>query len=417
LTAAAYLAARTQYGVKFGLETTRALCEGLNHPERSYPSLLVAGTNGKGSVVAYLSSVLQASGLKVGRYTSPHLLRVNERIAVEGREITDRDLSRAVAKVQRAAEKLHQAGVIPAHPTYFETLTVAAFEHFRLKKIDVAVLEVGMGGRLDATNVVEPVASAIVTIAKDHEAFLGRTLGKIAREKAGVLRSGRKTVLGDLPGEALRAIEAEARKRGAALVLSREGASWDGERLKTPVRTYEGLRSLPGVHQRDNLLVAIRLLEIAAERGLGVRLDAVSPGIQKTRWRGRLEWIPGRPPLLLDGAHNPAGAEALADHLRTLRPFVLVFGVMRDKDIPGLARRLFPLAESLVLTQPRVKRAATPREIASRAGRLAKGAFLEPSPRSALARARLLSRGRPVVIAGSLYLVGAVLALLRRSRK
>jgi dihydrofolate synthase/folylpolyglutamate synthase len=419
--AAAYLASRTQFGVKFGLETTRALCEALGHPERGYPSLLVAGTNGKGSVVAYTDAVLRASGLRVGRYTSPHLLRVHERLVVGGREITERQLEGAVGRVRRAAEALLLEGRIPAHPTYFETLTVAAFEHFRSQRVDVAVLEVGMGGRLDATNVVEPLASAIVTLAKDHEAYLGTTLAAIAREKAGVLRRGRPTILGALPEPALRAIRAEASVQGARLVTAHGGSRFEEAggalTLRTPGHVYEGLRPLPGAHQKDNLLVAIRLLELAHEAGLKVKLGAVPEGVLKTRWRGRLEWIPGDPPLLLDGAHNPAAAEALAAHLGPLRPFVLVFGVMRDKDVPRLASSLFPLAEDLILTQPQVKRAASPREIVARVGALAKGAILEPQPRAALARARLISEGRLVVVAGSLYLVGAVLALLRRSRK
>ena len=419
-SAAAYLASRTRFGVKFGLETMRALTGAQGHPELAYPTLLVAGTNGKGSVVAYADAALRASGLRVGRYTSPHLVRVNERIVVDGSEISAAGLEEAVSEVRRTAEALVRAGEIPAHPTYFEALTAAAFSHFRLEGVDVAVLEVGMGARLDATNVCEPLASAIVSVDLDHEMYLGDTLAAIAREKAGVLRPGRPTVLGRLRREARAAIAERAVDLGARLVYAVEGARVQGDETRLTIETalgrYEGIRALPGRHQRRNLLVALRLLEEARGAGLNLDLDALAAGLSKAHWPGRLEWIPGDPPLLLDGAHNPAGARALAAHLRGLRPFTLLFGVMRDKNVEALARILFPLADSLVLTRPRVGRAAAPAEIVERAGGLADGARREADPRKALVLARELARrGRPVVVAGSLYLVGDVKKALTRS--
>lgn len=418
-SAAAYLASRTCFGVKFGLETVRALTRALGHPELAYPTLLVAGTNGKGSVVAYLDAALRASGLRVGRYTSPHLVRVHERIAVDGHEISESGLDESVAEVRRTAEALVRAGEIPAHPTYFEALTVAALSHFRQVRVDVAVLEVGMGARLDATNVSEPLASAIVSVDLDHELYLGETLAAIALEKAGVLRAGRPTVLGRLRREARQAIAERAATLGARLVDAGAGAHLRGDEanlaIETPLARYEGLRALPGRHQRRNLLVAVRLLEEVRGR-LRLDLDALSAGLSRAHWPGRLEWIPGDPPLLLDGAHNPAGARALAAHLRDLRPFTLLFGVMRDKNVEALARILFPLAETLVLTRPRVGRAAAPAEIVERAGGLADRARRETDPRKALALARELARrGRPVVVAGSLYLVGEVKKALTRA--
>jgi dihydrofolate synthase/folylpolyglutamate synthase len=419
-SAAAYLEARTQHGIKFGLETIRALLEIMGHPERTGASLLVAGTNGKGSVVAYADAALRASGLRVGRYTSPHLIRVNERIAVDGRDISGPDLESVVAAVRDAAEALVARGAIAAHPTYFEALTAAAFEHFRREAVDASVLEVGMGGRLDATNVCEPLVSAVVSVDRDHEAYLGTTLDAIATEKAGVLRPGRPTILGPLPAEARRAVERQARNVGARLVDAHEaveiGGGPDDMEVRTPRGVYGGLQPLPGAHQRENLLVALRMLEEAQGAGLGVDLARMSAGIAATRWPGRLEWVPGDPPLLLDGAHNPAGARALADYLRPLRPFVLLFGVMADKDVAELARILFPLAEAVVLTRPRVRRAATPEAIAERAGELGGRAHREADPRRALALARRLApRGRPVVVAGSLYLVGEVKEILTTS--
>jgi dihydrofolate synthase/folylpolyglutamate synthase len=406
--------------VKFGLETIRALVERLGHPEAAYPSLLVAGTNGKGSVVAYADAALRASGLKVGRYTSPHLVRVNERIAVDGRDIADAALERAVARVRAAAGELMRAGVIGAHPTYFEAVTAAAFAHFRAQRIDVAVLEVGMGGRLDATNVVDPLASAIVSVDLDHEAYLGRTLGAIAREKAGVLRAGRATVLGPLAPEAREAVAESARTLGARLVDARAGTGVrrlaDGLEVRTPRGLYRGLRPLPGAHQWDNALVALRLMEEARAAGLPCDLARAAAAMGEARWPGRLERIEGRPPVLLDGAHNPAAARALADHLRGIGPFVLVFGAMGDKDVRGMAEVLFPLARQVVLTRPRMDRAARPAEIAERAGPLAGRARIEGSPRRALAWARRQAGdGATVVVAGSLFLVGEIRPLTRAS--
>jgi dihydrofolate synthase/folylpolyglutamate synthase len=415
-----YLARRVRFGIKFGLGTMRALVAEMGHPERAYPTLLVAGTNGKGSVAAYCDAILRASGFRTGRYTSPHLVRVNERIAVDGHAIADRDFAFAVRAVRDAAERLVCRGVLETHPTFFEVLTAAAFAHFRRRAVDVAVLEVGLGGRLDATNVVDPVASAIVSIDFDHEVYLGRTLAAIAGEKAGVMRAGRPTVVGPLPGEARRAVLAQARVSGARVVEAGRGARFAGPfDLRTPSARYAGLRPLPGAHQRDNLLVAIRLLEEAKREGLSVDLRKVPAAVARTRWPGRLERVAGDPPLVLDGAHNPAGARALAAHLAQGPPFVLVFAAMADKDVRGLARDLFPLATEIVLTRPRVSRAATPDELARRSGRLGARAHREPSVARALRLARRLARARGavVVVAGSLYLVGAVKALLLRGAR
>jgi dihydrofolate synthase/folylpolyglutamate synthase len=421
-TALDYLRSRTELGKKFGLNTIRALVRELGHPELAYPTLLVAGTNGKGSVAAYADAALRASGLRVGIYTSPHLVRVHERIAVGGRRIGERELDTAIGEVRAAADRLVATGVVHAHPTFFEALTAAAFLHFRTRRVDVAVLEVGLGGRLDATNVSDPLASAIVSIDLDHQAFLGRTLGRIAREKAGVLRRGRATILGPLSASARRAVETVAARVGATLVVAPDGTTVrsvrPGLEIETPARRYAGLRPLPGSHQVENLLVALRLLEAAHRAGLPVDFDAIARGINRTRWPGRLQWVPGRPRLLLDGAHNPAGARALAAYLERLEPVVLVFGVMRDKDIAGMAAALFPLAREVVLTRPAVRRAASPAEIARRVGRAARRAHRRRDPKLALRLARRLAGpSGTVVVAGSLYLVGAVIEQARRDAR
>jgi dihydrofolate synthase/folylpolyglutamate synthase len=405
--------------MKFGLDTMRALLEALGRPERTAPVLLVAGTNGKGSVVAYADRVLRASGLRVGRYTSPHLVRVNERIVVDGREIGQAPLEREIEAVRRAAGRLVRDKRIPAHPTHFEVLTATAFAHFARRRVDVMVLEVGLGGRLDATNVCDPVASAIVTIARDHEAQLGRSLASIAREKAGVLRRGRTTVIGALPASARAAIGRAAREVKARVRdVSREGPVREtpqGLTVRTRRGSYEGLRPLPGAHQAANLRVALALLEEAKAAGIAVDLRQAAAAIARTEWAGRLQTIPGRPPLLLDGAHNLEGARALARHLRGSAPFVLVFGAMADKDVAGMARLLFPLAKKVVLTRVGQPRAAPTRALAARIGPLARGARHEPSVARALARARAMAgpQGR-VVVAGSLFLIGEALAALGR---
>lgn len=421
-SAIAYLAARARFGIKLGLETMRALLDALEHPELGYPSLLVAGTNGKGSVVAYLDAALRAAGLVVGRYTSPHLVQVNERIVVDGRAVSDAELARVLARVRRAAARLERGDRPQDGPTYFEVLTACAFEVFRRQRVDVALLEVGMGGRLDATNVKDPLASAIVTLAHDHEGYLGRTLGAIAREKAGVLRAHRPTLLGRVPREARRVVVQQARARDARLVDAFRGVRVRERagvlEVKTPRGRHTGLRPLAGAHQRDNLIVALRLLEEARDGGLLFDLDAAVRGLSYTRWPGRLQWLPGNPPLLLDGAHNPEAARALAHYLRPLGPFVLLFGVMRDKNAAGLARVLFPLAREVVLTRPPLARAAPPGRVARLAGRWARRLLSVPTPGHALALARRRARGvGPVVVAGSLYLVGDVLGRVRRWRK
>ncbi len=419
----AYLASRVRFGMKFGLGTSHALAESLGRPERAYATVLIAGTNGKGSVAAYVDAVLRASGLRVGRYTSPHLVRVHERIVVDGREIMGAALERAVSRVRSAAKRLVAARLIPAHPTYFEVLTLAAFDHFRRAHVDVAVLEVGLGGRLDATNISEPLVSAIVSIDRDHEAYLGTTLAAIAKEKAGVLRAGRPVVVGPLARPAALAVTREAQRLGARLVPARLGArasAGDGDDgpfdVVTRRRRYAGIVALPGRHQRDNALVAIRVLEELRDAGVGVDLRTVPRALADTAWPGRLQRLPGD--LLLDGAHNPAGARALAIYLRPRRPFVLVFGAMSDKAVGAMARALFPLASHVILTRAPGRRAASPGQIAALAGIHGRRARLEPSLGRALRVARRLAPpGAPVVVAGSLYLIGAVLALRSRSRK
>ena len=413
VSAADYLDARTRLGIKFGLDTMRAIMDDLGRPNLAYPVLLVAGTNGKGSVTAYVDAGLRAAGLRTGRYTSPHLVRVNERIAVSGRDISAPALESAVGKVRQSAERLLRSGAIAAHPTFFETVTAAAFVHFRDADVDAAVVEVGMGARLDATNVTEPVASAIVTITMDHEEYLGTTLAAIAREKAGVVRAGRVTVIGHMDTEAEIAIRREAVRVGAGCINAFEDVAVRGETSPFLVTTPRGRYSvgtLPGAHQRDNAVVALRLLEEAAVAGIAVDVDRAAKGFERAAWPGRLQRIAGRPALLLDGAHNAAGALALAEALRGHPPFVLLFGAMADKDVAAIGRTLFPMARAIVVTRAPGDRGAEPSSIVERVGPVGPPLLEEPDVGRALKAARgIAGRDGLVVVAGSLYLVGDVL--------
>lgn len=396
----------------------RLLVREMGHPERAFKSVLVAGTNGKGSVSAYLDTALRAGSLKVGRYTSPHLIDIRERTTVSGKNIGNREFERLVLEVKAAAERLLKRGALTAHPNHFEILTIVAFLHFRNCAVDIAVLEVGLGGRLDATNVASPLVSAIVSIDFDHEEFLGHTLASIAWEKAGVLRRGREVVLGPMSKEARDTIHDMAGKKQARVVTALAGVTvrtaGDALRIRTPRGVYPRVRPLPGAHQRINLVVAIRTLEALAAAGIKVNLPAAVSSMSEAVWPGRLERFEGRPPLLLDGAHNPAGARALARHLEeSATPYVLVFGAMRDKHIKEMAEELFPKARRVVATRVRMTRAAATEYLAEVGAALGVSVVEEPSYRRALARAvRLARQGETVVVAGSLYLVGAVRKLL-----
>jgi dihydrofolate synthase/folylpolyglutamate synthase len=307
-----------RYGIRLGLGRVLALLRAMGNPEGEVRGALVAGTNGKGSVIALAGSALRAAGYRVGETPKPHLVSYRERIVVDGRPIEPEAFVRLVGEAVEAADRV---GRRLGPPTEFELLTAVMFRHFAASALDVALVEVGLGGRLDATGVAEPLVSAVVSLDFDHESFLGTTLDAIAREKAGVMRARRSVVLGPVPEEAHAALLDEARRKGARVVEAREGArvaeAAEGRvTVVTAAHTWPRMRPLPGAHQRDNLLVAVRVLEEARAAGLPVQFPRAAQGISRVRWPGRLQRLLGRPPLLLDGAHNPAGARALAAHLR-----------------------------------------------------------------------------------------------------
>jgi len=426
---------------KFDLEHMRVLLRSMSHPERMFPSMLIAGTNGKGSTAATLASILRASGLKTALYTSPHLLRINERIRINGEEITDDNFAALHGEVDRIAEQLVEKQELPWHPSFFEMMTAIAFAHFARERVHVAVLEVGMGGRLDATNVVEPLVSVITDISLDHQKYLGNTVREIAREKAGIIRPGGVVVTlpqqpeaDDIIGNAI--LEADAAGVSAVKYVppvspgSSEYRPASTEKIFCSRYPMEVMGKqilvetpLVGRHQFRNVALAIAAAEELGKKGLGgITPQSIELGIRATRWPGRFQVVPanqGWPELVLDVAHNPAGAWALRSALSERfddRPLIFVFGAMRDKAISEMTEILFPMAERVIATRPENPRAASPEEIQQAASRTGAEIELAPEVSAALDRARAnATPAAVVVVTGSIYLVGEAMRFLKLS--
>jgi dihydrofolate synthase / folylpolyglutamate synthase len=405
------------FGIRLGLDNMRTLLAALGHPERHFPTVLVAGTNGKGSTSTWLASIASHAGYRVGLYTSPHLEAVEERIRIDGRAANGAELDAALVTVVEAAER-----TIGGAPTYFEALTAAAFVIFAQQGVELAVLEVGLGGRLDATNVVDPLLSVITSIGFDHQAHLGDTLAAIAREKAGILRVGKSALADPVEPEACAAIERAAAELGAELVsaetLARFGeqqpdGSWV---LDTARERYHLAPQLRGEHQRTNLRLAVLAAERLAELGFA-RVDraAVERGVARCCWPGRLEEIhlpAGAGTVLLDAAHNPAGAAALARYLAVSGgPYGLLFGCFADKEAGTILPPLAAAASWVGLTRAPGPRAAAPSDLARH---LESVPEVEEDLEVALDRALAANRGRLLVVTGSIYLLGLVRAQLRQ---
>jgi dihydrofolate synthase/folylpolyglutamate synthase len=403
-----------RFGMKLGLENIRTLLEALGRPQDRFACILVGGTNGKGSTAAMLHSILDAAGVRSGLFTSPHLVRVEERIRIGDRDIDSASLTGIVTELRSLIDALLAAGRLGAHPTFFEVMTSAALLALARAEVEMAVLEVGLGGRLDATNAVDPALSVIATIDLDHTEQLGSTLAAIAREKSGIMRPGVTTAIGDIEGEALEAILEEAAAAGAKLVRAGEGCvvgplrpggahGPPGFSLETPLRNYVHLPCpLPGAHQVRNALLAVRAAELLPRTPRPVGAEAIAAGLARTRWAGRLEWVDGAPPLLLDGAHNPAGARALAAYLDALgrRP-VLLFGAMRDKAADRILEILLPRVAAAVFTRPPMDRAAEPGALRDAARRQAMGGARDPAATGAGAAGGAASRTRRSAAAGA----------------
>ena len=420
----AYLFRLEQFGIKFGLESIETLLARLGHPERTFRSVHIAGTNGKGSVTAMVDTALGRAGYRSARYTSPHLIDLAERFVVDGRPVDAAALCSAAADVRAAIEALRAEGALQAQPTFFEATTALAFELFRRARVEVAAVEVGLGGRLDSTNVIHPVATAITSIDFDHQQYLGSTLGEIAAEKAGIIKPGVPVIVGDVGPEAAAVIERVAVERGAELIRARDGVdvaplepdaiSDNVFALRTPVRDYKAVRlALRGAHQTANAIVAVRLLETLDAHGLAVSPGAIVDGLALVSWPGRLErrTLPGGRELILDAAHNPAGAAALASYLTSLggSPPALVFAAMRDKDARGMLRVLLPRVGQMIVTRAANPRSADPEILAAEARAIAPALAVHvvPSPAEALSTAWTMSSR--VVVAGSIFLLGDIM--------
>jgi dihydrofolate synthase/folylpolyglutamate synthase len=433
---------------KFDLAHMRVLLAALGHPENRFPAVLIAGTNGKGSTAATLASILQVSGLKTGLYTSPHLVRINERIRVNGEAISDDDFATLHDVVDRTAERLVGEGDLPWHPSFFEMLTAIGFEYFARSRPDMVVLEVGMGGRLDATNVVEPRLSVITDVALDHQKYLGETVAEIAREKAGIIRPGGVVITlpqlpeaNDVIGNAI--LDAGAHAVNAVpyvppvspgssqyLVPSRPEAGSSGarQRYSLAVLGKEIVVDSPlvGRHQLRNLALAIAAAAELHNQGLvEITPQTIAQGIQETHWPGRFQVVAragDNPEYVFDGAHNPAGAWALRSTLSSAypdsengRPITMVFGVMRDKAMQEITEILFPIAAHVIVTRANNPRSASPDEIRRAAARVASGIDIEDAEdvASALERARKVAgAGGLVVVTGSIYIVGEAMRML-----
>jgi dihydrofolate synthase/folylpolyglutamate synthase len=408
-----------------GLHRIRALMRALGDPHLSYRVLHVAGTNGKGSVSALAESILRSGGLRTGLYTSPHLEDLRERIVVSGRRIGPRRFAALMTRVRRAESRLLARGELDRPLTFFELVTACGFLAFAQSHVEVAVVEVGLGGRLDATNIVRPAACAITTVALDHQAWLGSSLAEIAAEKAGIIKPGIPVVTGCRRGPPLTTVRKRAKEVGAPVVeidrdchirvLSERQGRFRFD-LETPSQSYRALvPALRGEHQVRNAAVAV-----AAVEALGpspVRNAAVRSGLARARWPGRLDEYAARRRTLLDGAHNVEAAQLLRRYLEMRRAVELhlVFAAMGDKDIGGIARILFPLARTVHVAPLPEPRAATPQAIASAATRFAARLIIHRSPRAALDAAwRACSRRGLVVVTGSLYLIGALLPMVRK---
>lgn len=423
-------------GIKFGLENTLRLLKAMGNPHLELKTIHIAGTNGKGSTAAMVASILKAAGYRVGLYTSPHLIKLSERIQINGMPIPEPDLLHEADEIRRTIEGLHFA---ESHPTFFETVTCLAFSYFARQGVDMAVVEVGMGGRWDATNVCQPLVSVITNVTLEHQEYLGTTIDAIAREKAGIIKPGCPIVTGAKHEDALKVIREQSAALGAPLYRISEIYSCEEEQggrtsslpladnplgnlhIKREGRPYLTITpALQGRFQTMNILLAIEVAERLKALGVDIDERAVTEGIRKTVWPGRLQKVSRDPCLLLDGAHNPDAAERLAEVIPSQFDYerlFLVLGILKDKDIAGICRRLVPLADHVILTSPVSDRAASAAELYDtiQADGLAEGRDIAVYPHlaDALSHARAHAGTKDLIlVTGSLYTIGEAMTLL-----
>ncbi len=413
-----YLYGLEKYGMIFGLAQVERILDAIGRPHEEIQAIHVGGTNGKGSTAAMMASVLQREGYRVGLYTSPHLVRFTERIKINGEEIGEEEVASLTGWMR---EKIEAAGIAPPF-TFFDFTTAMALLHFCQKRVDLAVLEVGLGGRLDSTNVVNPLLSIVTNVSKDHEAILGRSILKIAGEKAGIIKKDRPFLTAATQPQVLRLFSKACAERGAPYF--RVGKDFRYVRRGEKEFDYEGLQrklwslqlSLWGLHQIVNATTALGAMEILEDLGYPVSIDAMVEGLKEVSWPGRLEVISTSPDVVLDGAHNPAGAIVLRESLEKefrYRHLILLVGIMKDKDAGSILRTLAPLADHIILTKPHTDRASVPTSLFKVLRQNGKRAEIVEDLGEAIGKGiSMLDREDLLCITGSLYTVGEARAYL-----
>jgi dihydrofolate synthase / folylpolyglutamate synthase len=407
-----------RFGIKLGLATIRGMLSGLRNPHRRYPCIHIAGTNGKGSVASNLAAILKKSGYRVGLYTSPHLVRFNERIQIDGREISDADIVRLYRRVREALPGGRE-------PTFFEFTTAMALDEFGRRQVDWAVIETGMGGRMDATNVLTPEVSIITNISLEHREYLGNTLAEIAFEKAGIIKRRRPVVTGARQASALAVIAQRAREQSAPLF--RLGTGFRVRRTGGGRFTYYGINHvwpdmatrLQGGYQTENAALTLAACELLMKKAPRISLANIRDGLLTNRWPGRLELVCETPLVMFDGAHNLAAAKQLARHLDAHfknREITMVIGILDDKPYQAMLRLLLPRAKRLIVTRAKINRALPPEKIAAVAKTMVRDIRIVPDVGSALRCAMETAAPQSLtLVAGSLYVVGEAKAALEES--
>ncbi len=406
-----------RFGIILGLETIKSILNDLGNPQNRFHSIHVAGTNGKGSVAAALSSILQESGYRVGLYTSPHLVRFNERICINNRQISDD----AVVKSYRAVQKAHHG---KREPTFFELTTAMAFYEFGRQAVDWTVIETGMGGRLDATNIIHPAVSIITNISMEHREYLGNSLSQITREKAGIIKRATPVVTAIRQRHAKSVIQQIAAKKSAPLYIL--GENFKARRLRTGGFTYYGIENtwrhmrsaLLGNYQVENAALAIAACELLNKNKAVISENNIRNGLIKTRWPGRLEIVSDHPMIILDGAHNLIAARKLAHFLGNNlahRPITLVVGILNDKPYKAMLKSLLPVCSRLFITQAKIDRALDTRQLFDVVKNKMSDVRMISDVASAVAQAVATADSNEVVcIAGSLYVVGEAKAAIEK---
>jgi len=417
-----YLYGLEKFGMIFGLTQAERILNAIGDPHKEVQAIHIGGTNGKGSTAAMMSSILQKEGYRVGLYTSPHLIRFTERIKVNGKEIEEEEVAALTGWMRKEIEAV---GILPPF-TFFDFTTAMALHYFKQKLVDLAILEVGLGGRLDSTNVVDPLIAIITNIAKDHEEVLGKSILKIAREKAGIIKKRKPLITAATQPHVLRLFSKVCQGKGAPYF--RVGKEFRYVRAEDGDFDYEGLNrklwgihlNLKGFHQVINATTALGATEVLENLGYPISTHAMIDGLKEVNWPGRLEIVSSSPRVILDGAHNPAGALVLKESLEKefqYQNLILLIGIMKDKDIPSMLRLLAPLAHHIIFTKPHTDRATAPSLLKKALGQNGEKAEVAEDLREAIERGLSLTQKDDLLcITGSLYTVGEARAYFHPKR-